>query len=128
MPPKRRASEQPTRAVKRARPAIREAEQQPATDAPRDLLRGLHFVTDLGQRYVELASLVRKVSNKRGDKYLRSLWRQLGQDEVAPQIEGIRKLQFAAVAGCARGSEAGCKPARVPDGGGRDRGGDAGSK
>ena len=96
MPP-RRASEQPTRAVKRARLAkLQEAEQQPATDAPGDLLRGLCFATEHGQRYVELASLVRKVSNKRGDKYLRALWRQLGQDEVAPQIEGVRKLQFAA--------------------------------
>ena len=105
MPP-RRASEQPTRAVKRARRANpQEAEQQPATDAPGDLLRGLHFATEHGQRYVELASLLRKVSNKRGDKYLRALWRQLGQDEVAPQIEGVQKLQFAAVAGCARGSQ-----------------------
>ena len=92
--------------MKRARRANpQEAEQQPATDAPGDLLRGLHFATEHGQRYVELASLLRKVSNKRGDKYLRALWRQLGQDEVAPQIEGVQKLQFAAVAGCARGSQ-----------------------
>ena len=106
MPPKRRASEQPARAVKRARRAkLQEAEPQPATDAPGDVLRGLHFATELGQRYVELASLVRRVSNKRGDKYLKAIWRQLGQDEVAPQIEGVQKLQFAAVAGCPRGSQ-----------------------
>jgi len=106
MPPKRRASEQPARAVKRARRAkLQEAEQQPATDAPGDLLHGLHFATEHGQRYVELASLMRKVSNKRGANYLKALWRQLGQDEVAPQIEGVQKLQFAAVAACARGSQ-----------------------
>ena len=106
MPPTRRASEQPARAVKRARRAkLQEAEQQPATDAPRDLLHDLHFATEHGQRYVELASLVREVSNKRGDRYLKALWRQLGQDEVAPQIEGVQKLQFAAVAACARGSQ-----------------------
>ena len=45
------------------------------------------------------------MSNKRGVRYLRTLWRQLGQDEVAPQIEGVQKLQFAAVAGCPRGSQ-----------------------
>ena len=68
-------------------------------------LRGLHFATELGQRYAELASLVRRVSNKRRDKYLKAIWRQLGQDEVAPQIEGVQKLQFAVVAACARGSQ-----------------------
>ena len=74
MPPTRRASEQPARAVKRARRAKhQDAKQQAATDAPRDLLHGLHFATKLGQRYVELASVVQKVSNKDGDKYLRAL-------------------------------------------------------
>ena len=75
-----------------------------APDMPAPL-RGLHFAEQNGQKFVELASLIGKVCGKRGDKCIKTIWRQLGQDEKEPQAEGVRNLHFSAVEGCARGAK-----------------------
>ena len=80
--------------------------QDVAPNSAATLLNGLHFTTACGQRFVELCSLFGRLgSGKRKDKGLKAVWRQMGQDAAAPEVEGVRALKFPAVRGCARGSE-----------------------
>ena len=104
MPPKtrHRSADETGRVAKTARRASRAAT---AAESSAKSLRGVHFAQVHGQNCVELASLIGKVCGKRGDKCLKAIWRQLGQDEKAPTVEGVHLVSFSTVNGCPRGSQ-----------------------
>jgi len=68
------------------------------------LLRGLHFVSEDGQKYVELPLLIGRVTSRCGDKALGAFRRQLGWDEKnLTSVEGVRELAFSSICGCVQG-------------------------
>ena len=93
---RRRTVEETGRVAKKARTAAKSRAKS---------LRGVHFATAHGQNCVELVSLLGKVCGKRGGKCLKAIWRQLGQDEKAPTVEGVHLASFSTVNSRPRGSQ-----------------------